>query len=333
MTGRHPPWSQGTFRTSAKTTSREQAEGISRQYEVAAAGGKDMEAAMSLLWSATSEGLKRFDGHQWSSVGSAWNLPEGCAKSMYVDSLGTIWVSSNYALAFLPQGEKRFHETNLRYDDYLVAMSAEQDGTLWTSGIRGKVLPFRLEQGRLESAGQQIDLKSVCILVDREGVLWVATTDQGVRLFRPRNRLAFGMKDTPTIWGSFQRGDGLTGEEGLDILEDAEGSIHNSLLGTIDSASSRATMMACGIQPEQPSIFIFLPLSFRVGCSRHSRSLSLFRSCSFFIELDSTKWPITYANGFMSVSRNENESRETCTTRSCKEFRAFSYDSIPEQIC
>jgi integrase len=42
------PGRKGRFRTSAKTTSWEQAEGIARQYEAAAAGGKDMEAAMSL---------------------------------------------------------------------------------------------------------------------------------------------------------------------------------------------------------------------------------------------------------------------------------------------
>jgi integrase/recombinase XerD len=42
------PGRKGRFRTSAKTTSWEQAEGIARQYEVAAGGGKDMEAAMSL---------------------------------------------------------------------------------------------------------------------------------------------------------------------------------------------------------------------------------------------------------------------------------------------
>jgi integrase/recombinase XerD len=42
------PGRKGRFRTSAKTTSWEQAEGIARQYEVAASGGKDMEAAMSL---------------------------------------------------------------------------------------------------------------------------------------------------------------------------------------------------------------------------------------------------------------------------------------------
>jgi hypothetical protein len=42
------PGRKGRFRNSAKTTSLEQAEGIVRQYEIAAAGGKDMEAAMSL---------------------------------------------------------------------------------------------------------------------------------------------------------------------------------------------------------------------------------------------------------------------------------------------
>jgi integrase/recombinase XerD len=42
------PGRKGRFRASAKTTSWEQAEGIARQYEIAAAGGKDMEAAMTL---------------------------------------------------------------------------------------------------------------------------------------------------------------------------------------------------------------------------------------------------------------------------------------------
>jgi integrase/recombinase XerD len=42
------PGRTGRFRTSAKTTSWEQAEHLARQYEASAAGGRDMEAAMSL---------------------------------------------------------------------------------------------------------------------------------------------------------------------------------------------------------------------------------------------------------------------------------------------
>src|ERR1700689_2398236 len=42
------PGRKGRFRTSARTTSFEQAEALARQYEASAAGGKDMEAAMEL---------------------------------------------------------------------------------------------------------------------------------------------------------------------------------------------------------------------------------------------------------------------------------------------
>jgi len=42
------PGRTGRFRVSAKTASWEQAEGVARQYETAASGGKDMDAAMSL---------------------------------------------------------------------------------------------------------------------------------------------------------------------------------------------------------------------------------------------------------------------------------------------
>jgi hypothetical protein len=42
------PCRTGRFRTSAKTTSWEQAEHLARQYEASAAGGRDMEAAMAL---------------------------------------------------------------------------------------------------------------------------------------------------------------------------------------------------------------------------------------------------------------------------------------------
>jgi hypothetical protein len=55
VAGRHPARPKRpsarprrSFRTSARTTSFEQAEALARQYEQSAAGGKDMEAAMEL---------------------------------------------------------------------------------------------------------------------------------------------------------------------------------------------------------------------------------------------------------------------------------------------
>jgi ligand-binding sensor domain-containing protein len=46
-----------------------------------------------MVWAATDDGLKRFDGRQWASVGADWGFAEARAKSLYVDRQGTLWVS------------------------------------------------------------------------------------------------------------------------------------------------------------------------------------------------------------------------------------------------
>jgi hypothetical protein len=89
------PGRTGRFRVSAKTSSWEQAEGVARQYETAAAGGKDMEATMSV---AHGEGCR---GRLLGCDARARGLVEDTIRK-----LTTIF--EKQLLAFCEQEEIRF---------------------------------------------------------------------------------------------------------------------------------------------------------------------------------------------------------------------------------
>src|SRR5882724_11606635 len=131
------------------------------------------------IWAATSSGLERLENSHWTRIDNNWNYPAAKADSIYVDRRGTLWVTTGNTIVFLRKNEKQFHLTGLSFTDSVV-MTGSKDGTLWTSGIAGRVIPFQLSAANSVTKGSAIDFRSLSLLIDHEGMLWVATTSKGI---------------------------------------------------------------------------------------------------------------------------------------------------------
>ncbi len=175
------------------------------------------------IWMATDLGLERLDGSRWNRVGTDWNFRAGNPEELYVNQQGILWVASNSTLVYLRRGEKQFHTTGIHFSD-LVSMTGTSEGILLTSGIKGTIIPFYLPPDNSFSEGSPLALRSLAISVDREGLLWVATTSDGVwRLPAPQWH-APSTKPTAIVSDDhFTRSDGLSSNEGVGVLEDQEG--------------------------------------------------------------------------------------------------------------
>jgi ligand-binding sensor domain-containing protein len=65
-------------------------------------------------WAVTSGGLARLEANRWKEVGKDWNFPGKSARAIFLDSRGTVWVSIEDSLVFLPSGTRRFQPTGIR---------------------------------------------------------------------------------------------------------------------------------------------------------------------------------------------------------------------------
>ena len=195
-------------------------EGLGRGYVSALA--RDFDGT---IWAATALGLKRFNGSRWVPIGGDWNFAATKPEELYVDHQGILWVASNSTLAYLRRGERRFHITAVRFSD-LLSLSGTPEGVLLTSGIKGLIIPFLLSPNNSFLRGSPIALRSLAISVDRQGMLWIATTSDGVwRLPAPQWRSPPIKSGVISADNHFTRKDGLTSDEGTRVLEDAESNV------------------------------------------------------------------------------------------------------------
>ena len=151
--------------------------------------------------------------------------PQRIPEELYVDHEGNLWVASNSTLVYLRRGEKQFHATGIHFSD-LLSMSATREGILLTSGIKGLIIPFLLSPDNSFLRGSPLALRSLAISVDRQDMLWVATTSDGVWRFpAPRWRSPSPKSKIMPADDHFTRNEGLTSNEGSRVLEDAENNI------------------------------------------------------------------------------------------------------------
>ena len=59
------------------------------------------------IWAASTGGLARLEGNRWREVGKDWNFPGKIAHTVFVDREGSLWVSTEDTLVFLPAGATR----------------------------------------------------------------------------------------------------------------------------------------------------------------------------------------------------------------------------------
>jgi len=96
---------------------------------------------LGYLWFATIDGVSRFDGHRFESLGVRDGLPSSAAYDILATHDGAIWVATEAGLAWL---DPRTRGTRLQFhavptDGAALALSEDRDGRLWVATGRGLV--------------------------------------------------------------------------------------------------------------------------------------------------------------------------------------------------
>ena len=195
---------------------------------------KFKQAANGVLWAATQDGLKRLQDGTWTQVGAASNFTCARVNSLAFDSEDTLWVSCDTTILLLRKFATQFINSGLSFSD-AVGLEPGWDGTMWASGIRGQVIPFRSTHRGPLRRGPPFTLRSDTTLVDHQGRLWVATTANGLWcLSLGKERSWYDrVRPTPTV-DSFTKKDGLTSNEATHLLEDREGNLWVATSGGLD---------------------------------------------------------------------------------------------------
>jgi ligand-binding sensor domain-containing protein len=132
------------------------------------------------IWAATGSGLERLEGNRWKQIGKDWNFPGKSAHAIFLDHEGTLWVSTEDTLVFLPPGARRFQPTGIRSGEVLKIAQAAS-GKLWMAETTRSVRPVPLPDKLLPPDETEVQVGSQAILFDNDGALWITTLGDGLR--------------------------------------------------------------------------------------------------------------------------------------------------------
>jgi PAS domain S-box-containing protein len=176
------------------------------------------------IWAATSGGLARLDADRWKEVGDDWNFPGKSAYAVFLDGQGTLWVSTEDTLVFLPPGARRFQPTGIRIGQ-VVQIAQAPNGKLWMPETTRSVRPIPLSDKLQPPDETEIQVGSIGILFDNDGALWITTVGDGLRRAPAPELLKGRIKEFSTAVESFTAKDGLSDDFVRSIFQDREGNI------------------------------------------------------------------------------------------------------------
>ena len=154
----------------------------------------------SLMWFATEDGLNRFDGYSFNvfryDPDNKSSIADNFIQSIFKDSEGTLWVSSRKGLLKFDPYHETFsiyqhdfkNKKNYAFNDvsFITEGSA---GNLWISWYGSGFASFNKEKKTFipytpETLPGLSSEKTVAILEDKFGLLWVGTQQGGVNVFQ-----------------------------------------------------------------------------------------------------------------------------------------------------
>jgi signal transduction histidine kinase/ligand-binding sensor domain-containing protein len=176
------------------------------------------------IWAATTRGLMRLDGSHWRKVGSDWHYPADHATFLLTDTQGTLWVTTEQKLFFLPRGARRFSETTVAIKG-LVNIAQAPDGSLWLS-TGGVIRRLNWIKNEWRVDGPEIRTQSHILLIDSDGGLWCGSQSAGLTRIRVLARLGTGSVPASSLAiERYTAKDGLTANGGWPVFEDNAGDI------------------------------------------------------------------------------------------------------------
>jgi signal transduction histidine kinase/ligand-binding sensor domain-containing protein len=185
------------------------------------------------IWVLTEEigtPLMRCRNGQWTSFGPDAGAPLENPFSMVVTGDGTVWVSFNGSVAWLPSEGRRFQflrpnpgaNGHLSIDPQERIWLTERRGTYPLTGPGGRGTPPPLRHAYATDAAEIRGRP----MFDRDGNLWIATYYDGLqRVARPDPRGAASLAEAATRVERFTVRDGLTSNVTTQLFQDAEGNI------------------------------------------------------------------------------------------------------------
>jgi PAS domain S-box-containing protein len=191
---------------------------------------QDREGA---IWAATSGGLARLEGDRWREVGKDWSFPGKSARAVFLDRQGTLWVSTEDTVVFLPPGARRFQPTGIQVGT-VPQIAQAANGKLWMAETTRSVRPIPLFDKRQPADKTEIRVGSQGILFDNNGALWVTSMGDGLRRSPAPERLKGSIQEFGTEVESFTTSDGLSGDITSPVLQDREGNIWVGTVNGLD---------------------------------------------------------------------------------------------------
>ncbi len=186
------------------------------------------EGSDGAIWAVSGRarrGLRRYADGKWQRIDSAWGVPD----DQYVTSLlpardGTIWVTTERTLLYLPRGARRFVTTSAQVAPG-ASLAEDRRGEIWLSDAAGtRMLPDypagATRPQRNVTIAPPGQVRHASILFDRAGNLWGTTFTGGVFAVDRASAAAPAPRAR-----TFRTGDGLTSNQAVVAMEDREGNI------------------------------------------------------------------------------------------------------------
>jgi signal transduction histidine kinase/ligand-binding sensor domain-containing protein/DNA-binding response OmpR family regulator len=156
--------------------------------------------SQSMMWFATEDGLNRFDGYSFKvfqyDPDDKTSIADNFIQSIFKDSQGTLWASSRKGLLKFDPYHETFstyqhdfkNKSNYAFNDvsFITEGSA---GNLWICWYGSGFASFNKEKKTFnpytpDNLPGLTSEKTVAVLEDKFGLLWVGTQDGGVNVFQ-----------------------------------------------------------------------------------------------------------------------------------------------------
>ena len=187
-----------------------------------------------VLWVATLNGLSRLQGKLWKKIGVSDGFTCPRVNSLAFDDQATLWVACETTVLLLRHDQTSFSTSGISFSDS-VGLAPGRDGTMWASGIEGRVMPLHHDASLPVRSGPSLAIRSDTSLLDREGRLWVATTADGLRCVSLGERRSwYDSSLRSRLIDSFSKKAGLTSDEVTRVFEDREGNVWVTTTGGLD---------------------------------------------------------------------------------------------------
>ncbi|MGH7939915.1 MAG: ligand-binding sensor domain-containing protein, partial [Limisphaerales bacterium] len=159
----------------------QQEQGLPENYVRALAQTRD-----GYMWVGTDEGVSRFDGVSFSSLGPQEGFQGGPVQVLYGDTAGALWIGSlNGGLSRWQAGKlTRFAAGDGLPSDSVTALAGDASGDLWVGTQAGLVI---YKNGRLMPLkGSGIFSGKVVTTIFRggTGTMWVGATGAGIYAYQ-----------------------------------------------------------------------------------------------------------------------------------------------------